>query len=337
MKKIKFTVVCFCVLTMLFGCGGKEEIIKDFWTVTYEAIYSKATDNQYKEGNWNIGIQDESQIKDEKHPDLTIRQIFEDDKNLQRTVMYSFANKNQQKTISYIYKKNTIKEEKEVDETITIASTDETYKKYSITYTIQNFMNGNYVDGDEATGELIIDDNNEIVCDNMPILKEALDSWLNLINDFQKEFEVNYSAYEFVNLPELAKTLSIEDINEISEEVATTIKYYAEPRINAKGYSLVMFLEVEKDMSAATYGEYNVERKGNDSSLTGQLEKRTIDNCFNITGLNDPDISYAVYIEGDTAYLYEQSVSDQDILNDIQNQSASLAKNVLKTTNESYQ
>lgn len=334
MKKLKCALCCLLLVTILFACSSKEEPI-DFWHATALAIQPKLTSNQYDEGNWQIGVQDKSMMKDEKHPNMTIRQVFKED-TIENIVMFSLQNKNDKKTVSYIYKKHTIEEDKEFDETLKIVSSDETYKNYTMEYIIQNFKYGNYINADEANGTLKIDDKHNVTFDNMPLLKEAMPSWLSLINDIQSEFSIDYKAYDFVNLPELAKDITIEKMDTISAEQATTIKFYSEPRYNAKGYTIVMFLEVEKDMSEANYKDYTVEQQGYSGNAGGTLEKRGVENLYNIAVQMDLEIKYALYVQDETAYLYEQSMRDADILNDIQNQNASLAKKVLKTTNNSY-
>ncbi|WP_027088760.1 hypothetical protein [Thomasclavelia saccharogumia] len=332
--KIKKLVLMTMIILGITGCGNSAEKNNDFWAATINVLEDKLENNSYDEGNWQIGVQDKSQIEDKEHRSLTIREIFEE-KNVTKTTMFSLQNQNDTKTISYIYKKSETDNNNRYDQTVTIESTDESYHEYKIIYSYEEYQNENYHDGKEANGKFKIGNDNKITYDNVPLLKEALNAYLTLINDFQQEFNLNYDEYDFVNLPELAKNLDVPDLDNIDEETSTTTDYYSEAYINARGFSLITFLKLNKDFSSAEFGIYNVEKKEYESNATVTFEKRGIADCYNIIQKNDPDVNYAVYFSGDTAYVYLQSLTDQEIIDDVQNQGTN-ATDILKTTNKSY-
>lgn len=333
--RIKKIVLLSVIMVLgITGCSNKKERNIDFWTATINILEDKLENNNYNKGHWQIGVQDKSQVEDDEHRSLTVREIFEDE-NLTKTTMLSLQNLNNKKTISYIYKKSQIENNKRYDHTVTIKSVDESYHEYEITYSYEEYQSQIYHDGYEAKGELKIGNDNEITYDNIPLLKEAMDAYLTLINDFQQEFNLDYREYDFVNLPELSKDLDISALDYISEETSTTTDYYSEIEINAKGFSLITFLKINKDFSSADFGIYNIERKGFEFNATVTFEKRKIDSCYNIIQGNDPDGNYAVYFNNDTAYVYLQSITDQEIIDDIQNQGTKTIY-ILKTTNKSY-
>lgn len=321
MKIIRIILSMILVLTIT-GCQ-KENNDQDFWVATINALESKLKNNSYNNDGWQINVEDENFAKDKDHRGLTIRKINKNE-NISKTTMLSFQNNNNIKTISYQY----IISQDNKDQTLTIESSDKDYKKYEIKYQNNNKIN--------AIGKLNVDLNNKITYDNVPLLKEAMDAYFSLLEDFQKEFKIDYHDYDFVNLPELAKDIEIPVLENGNNKTATTINYYSDVYFNAKGFSLVTFLEIEKDFSTAQFGIYNIERKGYESNDTVTLEERNIDSCYNIIQKNDADINYAVYFDNEIAYTYLQSKSDQEIQNDILNNNALQAVSILKTTNESY-
>lgn len=334
MKIKKIALLAMIMLLGITGCSNSEEKNKDFWSATINVLEDKLENNSYNKGHWQIGVQDKSQVEDEEHRSLTIREVFEEE-NTTKTTMFSLQNLNNTKTISYIYKKSQTEDYNRYDQTVTIKSVDESYHEYEITYSYEEYQNENYHDGKEAKGKLQIGNDNKITYDNFPLLKEAMDAYLTLINDFQQEFNLDYHEYDFINLPELSKNLDIPALDNISEETSTTTDYYSEIDINAKGFSLITFLKISEDSLSADFGIYNIERKGYESNTTITFEKREMENCYNIVQKNDPDVNYAVYFDGDTAYVYLQSLTDQEIMDDIQNQGIK-AIYILKTTNKSY-
>lgn len=334
MKIKKIVLLAVIMILGITGCSNEEEKNIDFWSATINVLEDKLENNSYNNGHWQIGVQDKSQVEDEEHRSLTIREIFEEE-NTTKTTMFSLQNINDTKTISYIYKKSQTENNNRYDQNVTIKSVDESYHEYEIAYSYEEYQNENYHDGNDAKGKLKIGNDNKITYDNVPLLKEAMDAYLTLINDFQQEFNLDYREYDFVNLPELSKNLDIPALDNISEETSTITDYYSEIDINAKGFSLITFLKINKDFSSADFGIYNIERKGFESNAIVTFEKRETEDCYNIVQKNDPDVNYAVYFDGDTAYVYLQSLTDQEITDDIQNKGTK-AIYILKTTNRSY-
>lgn len=235
------------------------------------------------------------------------------------------------KTISYIYEISETMDDKRIDQKVNVTSTNDTYMDYSITYTMQEYHSNNYFDGQEASGIITIEDKKTIYA-NVPKLKDTMEHCEALLNDFQSEFDIHYQDYEFISLPQQMK-----EMNEVTSAIGTTTDYYSEPSINAKGFSLVTSLRVSNDKTDAELLIYNVERKDFEKKINVSLEKRNLDNCYNLIQKGDPDLQYAVYIDGETAYLYKQDKTDDEVLQDIQRNEASHAMSILKTTNPSYQ
>ena len=57
------------------------------------------------------------------------------------------------------------------------------------------------------------------------------------------------------------KDLNIPSIDGIKEETATSTDYYGEQRINAKGYTLVDCLSIDKDTNEGNYSKLNDDRQ----------------------------------------------------------------------------
>lgn len=337
MKLIKRILLCFSLVLTLSACSNTtENEDKDFWKATIDVLEDKLENNQYNKGDWQIGVENLSKAEDDSHRSLTIRLINENELSTE-TTMFSLQNNDGKKQISYIYKITKMIDNNQYDQGLTISSTDNDYKHYQVDYTYQEFRYENYFDGKEAEATLTINDDNSITYDNVPLLSETMTHCLALLEQFQKEFNINYHDYDFISLPELCKDLGIPVINSINENVSTTLDFYSEVRYNARGHSLVDYLQVDKNYTTAILRVYNVGRKTYDSTIENTLEKREINNCYNMITQYDSDNSYAVYFQQETAYLYPQSVSDQEIENDVLNYGGSQASIILKTTNESYQ
>ena len=75
--KIKKLVLMTMIILGITGCGNSTEKNNDFWSATINVLEDKLENNSYDEGNWQIGVQDKSQVEDEEHRSLTIREIFE--------------------------------------------------------------------------------------------------------------------------------------------------------------------------------------------------------------------------------------------------------------------
>lgn len=335
--KFKSVLLSFSLILTMTACSNSNENEeKDFWEATIDVLEDKLERNQYNEGNWQIGVEDLSRVEDESHRSLTIRYINENESTTE-TTMFSLQNKDGKKEINYIYKISEVRDYNQYDQSLTLSSTDEDYKQYQINYTYQEFRYENYFDGKEVKSTLTINEDNTITYDNVPLLNETMTHCLDLLEKFQKEFSINYHDYDFVSLPELCKDLEIPSVNSIDENLSTTLDFYSEVRYNARGHSLVDYLQVDKDYTLATLRVYNVGRRTYDSTIENTLEKRGIENCYNMITQYDSEVNYAVYFQQETAYLYPQSVSDQEIENDIINNGGSQASIILKTTNDSYQ
>lgn len=331
MRKITFMFISFVIAIGVSACSQKPQ---DFWSATASALYAKVTNNQYDEGNWQIGIEDPSRAEDKDHPSLTIRQIHQNE-NIIETTMFSLQNTDLKK-ISYIYEISETIDDKRVEQKVTVTSTNDTYTDYAVTYTMQEYHSNNYFDGREASGIITIEDKKKIYA-NVPKLKETMEHCQALLNDFQSEFNIHYQDYDFISLPQQMKEMNIPEMNEVTSAIGTTTDYYSEPSINAKGFSLVTSLRVSNDKTDAELLIYNVERKDFEKKINVSLENRNLDNCYNLIQKGDPDLQYAVYIDGETAYLYKHDKTDDEILQDIQQNEASHAMSILKTTNPSYQ
>lgn len=335
--KFKSVLLSFSLILTMTACSNSNENEeKDFWEATIDVLEDKLERNQYNEGNWQIGVEDLSRVENESHRSLTIRYINESESTTE-TTMFSLQNKDGKKEINYIYKISEVRDYNQYDQNLTLRSTDEDFKQYQINYTYQEFRYENYFDGNEVEAALTINKDNTITYDNVPLLNETMKHCLDLLEKFQTEFSINYHDYDFVSLPELCKGLEIPSVNSIDENLSTTLNFYSEVRYNARGYSLVDSLQVDKDYTIATLRVYNVDRRTYDSTIENTLERREIDNCYNMVTQYDSEVSYAVYFQQETAYLYPQSVSDQEIENDVINNDASQASIILKTTNDSYQ
>lgn len=335
--KFKSVLLSFSLILTMTACSNSNENEeKDFWEATIDMLEDKLERNQYNEGNWQIGVEDLSGVEDESHRSLTIRYINESESTTE-TTMFSLQNKDGKKEINYIYKISEVRDYNQYDQNLTLRSTDEDYKQYQINYTYQEFRYESYFDGKEVEATLTINEDNTITYDNVPLLNETMKHCLDLLEKFQKEFSINYHDYDFISLPELCKDIEISSVNSIDENLSTTLDFYSELRYNARGHSLIDSLQVDKDYTIATLRVYNVGRRTYDATIENTLEKREIDNCYNMVTQYDSEVNYAVYFQQETAYLYPQSVSDQEIENDIINNGGSQASIVLKTTNDSYQ
>lgn len=311
MKKVViFFMCCICLLT---GCSEKSKKSSsiDFWQATIQAVEKKTDDNSYSDEKWNIGIE----ISDDPHKSITIREIFQEEHQKIR-VMFSLQNLNNEKTISYIYEKTVNNDCYQLN----ISSTDETYLNYKTSYSINN--------KEEEKGQMTVK-NNQLEFDNIDMLEEAMSAFITLLDDFQSEFDIDYSQYDFVNLPELSKNIDFNS-QDTDEEVYTSTDYYSDVYYNARGYTLQDFLKIDKEGDSVQYGVYNLDRETNDTNETVTLEKRTHENCYNIVQKNDPDYYIAVYFYHDYAYIYLQSMNDDDMLNDIKNNNAQQARVILK-------
>ncbi|WP_301205354.1 hypothetical protein, partial [uncultured Dubosiella sp.] len=134
----------------------------------------------------------------------------------------------------------------------------------------------------------------------------------------------------FVDIPALCEKI------ELSEDVPQDIQtkdYFSEVHYNARGYGIVTFLMVREDERTASYGTYDVTRQGYGFRYDMNLIPRTMENCFDLDTAADIE-KEMVYFEGDMAYIYPASLSDGEILTDVE-QGAGHAVSILSTKNES--
>ena len=287
MKLFKYILCLFCAIS-LTACHQDEK--QDFWEATIDAVQSKSKDNAYLKNNWNIGI---SSDEGKKHQNMAARYIVEND-NETTTTIFALQNQNDKEYISYTYTTDVIEDTKEYQKTITINSTNKKYTKYDIQYNYYEFENGNYTYGEDATGSISINKDG-ITYDNVPLLNEAIQSCCTIIDDFQEEFDIDYEEYDFDPLPYQMKDLNIPSIDEIQEETATSTDYYGEQRINAKGYTLVDCLSIDKDTNEATYSTFNYERQSDEESIPCTLSLQG-NNIYLLT----PDMDIDLTISFDT-------------------------------------
>lgn len=301
MKKLFLCLLCICCLVACKGEKVEKETIvcNDFWQAMVVAVEDKLNENSYYKDKWEINVEDESRAKDPMHRSITIRQVYKSDKQ-KITVMFSLQNRDQQ-TLSYVYKV----EQNQNTYLLELQSFDEMYRKYQMAYLENN--------NEKAKGKLIVE-NQRISGDNLPLLKEGIEAWDKLLNDYQKEFDFDYHQYDFINVPKLAKNSHIPSM--INDDVYTTVKYYSDVFTNAKGFCLQAFLEVQKDLSSVQFGIYNQDRATNDESNMLSLEKRT-DNLYNMNTQKDLDVLYAVYFKDNQAYIYHQDKNDLEIISDV--------------------
>lgn len=326
MKLFKYILCLFCAIS-LTACHQDEK--QDFWEATIDAVQSKSKDNAYLKNNWNIGI---SSDEGKKHQNMAARYIVEND-NETTTTIFALQNQNDKEYISYTYTTDEIEDTKEYQKTITINSTNKKYTKYDIQYNYYEFENGNYTYGEDATGSISINKDG-ITYDNVPLLNEAIQSCCTIIDDFQEEFDIDYEEYDFNPLPYQMKDLNIPSIDEIQEETATSTDYYGEQRINAKGYTLVDCLSIDKDTNEATYSTFNYERQSDEESIPCTLSLQG-NNIYLLTPDMDIDFTYYIYKTDDTVYMYSIDYSSNEIIEDITNNGGNMAEQVLKTTNDS--
>lgn len=326
MKLFKYILCLFCAIS-LTACHQDEK--QDFWEATIDAVQSKSKDNAYFKNNWNIGI---SSDEGKKHQNMAARYIVEND-NETTTTIFALQNQNDKEYISYTYTTDVIEDTKEYQKTITINSTNKKYTKYDIQYNYYEFENGNYTYGEDATGSISINKDG-ITYDNVPLLNEAIQSCCTIIDDFQEEFDIDYEEYDFDPLPYQMKDLNIPSIDEIQEETATSTDYYGEQRINAKGYTLVDCLSIDKDTNEATYSTFNYERQSDEESIPCTLSLQG-NNIYLLTPDMDIDFTYYIYKTDDTVYMYSIDYSSNEIIEDITNNGGNMAEQVLKTTNDS--
>ena len=331
MKTIK--KVCFCLLLCLGGIGCSPSTSLDFWTITYDQIESYLNENGNLSDDWYIGLQGKDLAVDKDYPELTIHQYGD-----QQECVLSFQMDAKDKPyIAYQYTMETKAAlGRTKQKSLELTSTDAGFTKYDMKYTETILEDGNFISQDIASGILQVQKDQTLRFDSIPLLKESMENLNVMINNIEKTFDIDYTKTSFVNVPALAQKTNIPETEEIPEETADNIAYFSKPDIDAKGFSLVTCLEINKaNPSSAIFSEFNVERQSDEFLYNISLEKQSQENCYALVFPFDSDFSYIAYIDETQAYLYDTSFTVENMVQDLA-QGGSQAELVLSTENESY-
>lgn len=331
MKTIK--KVCFCLLLCLGGIGCSPSTSLDFWTITYDQIESYLNENGNLSDDWYIGLQGKDLAVDKDYPELTIHQYGD-----QQECVLSFQMDAKDKPyIAYQYTMETKAAlGRTKQKSLELTSTDAGFTKYDMKYTETILEDGNFISQDTASGILQVQEDQTLWFDSIPLLKESMENLNVMINNIEKTFDIDYTKTSFVNVPALAQKTNIPETEEIPEETADNIAYFSKPDINAKGFSLVTCLEINKaNPSSAIFSEFNVERQSDEFLYNISLEKQSQENCYALVFPFDSDFSYIAYIDETQAYLYDTSFTVENMVQDLA-QGGSQAVLFLSTENESY-
>lgn len=288
-------------LVIYFGNRATNQNL-DFWNLTAQALDYK----DYQEGEWNITV--EENVKE--HPIIIIRNIEENE-----TVTYSF----EEDGISYIYDLQTIEDNQTINnERMIINSIDSEYKKYHVEYMNVIYHGSLYFDTITASGSITVQNDNSVEFDNIPFLKETMEREKSLIQEFEEKFDLDYSKTDFVNLPELFEDVSFDENINYDESLNST-QYFSEPDINAKGYQIQTFLELDKNSNTGIIGTYVAEQKMYSSQINVTLQPRSIENCYDLVPIYDYDVEYMACISDNRIYLYPLDITDEMLAQEIQN------------------
>lgn len=324
------------ILFLLILCSGCTKYPADFWNKTTSAIEKWYATVIGENEKWNIEVQDKKLASDPNHREVIVQyidtmqfmdQIFQNEKTL-----FGFYNRGSE-YIKYQYEKienenNNLYYNSSYHHNVEIQSTDSEFKKYKVTYTMDEYRNDRLFDSKRMEGSIEILPNGTIQYDSIPYLASAIDSLNIMLDKFEEDFQIDYELYEFVHLPKMMKDLYIPGKTEV-DEIKTTFNYYSESEINAKGYRIVTYVKILDDYSMIQYGNYCIEQASYGFKYDVQLTPRTIENCYNMLLDDVPEKQYAIYIQDDIAYLYLQSDTDEYILDDIVNNNAGNAVYIL--------
>lgn len=281
---------------------ASNQVREDFWNLTAQALDYK----DYEDGKWHITV--EENVKD--HPKIFIQNIEEN-----ATVSYSFS----ENGISYIYDLQSTEDDYTINnEKMTITSTDSDYKKYSVDYMNVIYHGPLYFDTITASGNITVQNDGSIIFDDTPFLKEMMERERTLIQEFEEKFDLDYSKTDFVNLPELFKDVQFDE-NENYNESLDAIQYFSNADINAKGYQIQTFLELDKNGNTGILGTYVAEQKMYGSQVNVTLQPRSIENCYDLIPVYDYDEEYTAYISENMIYLYPINITDEALNQEIQN------------------
>lgn len=306
--KKKMIVILLLILGVLslalyfFLNQASNQVPEDFWNLTAQALDYK----DHEDGKWHITV--EENVKD--HPKIFIQNIEEN-----ATVSYSFS----ENGISYIYDLQSTEDDYTINnEKMTITSTDSDYKKYSVDYMNVIYHGPLYFDTITASGNITVQNYGSVIFDDTPFLKEMMERERTLIQEFEEKFDLDYSETDFVNLPELFKDVQF-DGNTNYNESLNAIQYFSNADINAKGYQIQTFLELDKNGNTGILGTYVAEQKMYGSQVNVTLQPRSIENCYDLIPVYDYDEEYTAYISENMIYLYPIDITDEALNQEIQN------------------
>lgn len=306
--KKKMIVILLLILGVLslalyfFLNQASNQVPEDFWNLTAQALDYK----DHEDGKWHITV--EENVKD--HPKIFIQNIEEN-----ATVSYSFS----ENGISYIYDLQSTEDDYTINnEKMTITSTDSDYKKYSVDYMNVIYHGPLYFDTITASGNITVQNYGSVIFDDTPFLKEMMERERTLIQEFEEKFDLDYSKTDFVNLPELFKDVQF-DGNTNYNESLNAIQYFSNADINAKGYQIQTFLELDKNGNTGILGTYVAEQKMYGSQINVTLQPRSIENCYDLIPVYDYDEEYTAYISENMIYLYPINITDEALNQEIQN------------------
>lgn len=306
--KKKMIVILLLILGVLllalyfFLNQVSNQVREDFWNLTAQALDYK----NYESGKWDISV--EENVKD--HPEIFIQNIEEN-----ATVSYSFS----ENGISYIYDLQSTEDDYTINnEKMTITSTDSDYKKYSVDYMNVIYHGPLYFDTITASGNITVQNDGSVIFDDTPFLKEMMEREKTLIQEFEEKFDLDYSKTDFVNLPELFKDVQFDE-NENYNESLDAIQYFSNADINAKGYQIQTFLELDKSGNTGILGTYVAEQKMYGTQINVILQPRSIENCYDLIPVYDYDEEYTAYISENMIYLYPINITDEALNQEIQN------------------
>lgn len=281
---------------------ASNQVREDFWNLTAQALDYK----DHEDGKWHITV--EENVKD--HPKIFIQNIEEN-----ATVSYSFS----ENGISYIYDLQSTEDDYTINnEKMTITSTDSDYKKYSVDYMNVIYHGPLYFDTITASGNITVQNDGSVIFDDTPFLKEMMERERTLIQEFEEKFDLDYSKTDFVNLPELFKDVQF-DGNTNYNESLNAIQYFSNADINAKGYQIQTFLELDKNGNTGILGTYVAEQKMYGSQVNVTLQPRSIENCYDLIPVYDYDEEYTAYIFENMIYLYPIDITDEALDQEIHN------------------
>lgn len=280
---------------------ASNQVPEDFWNRTAQALDYK----NYESGKWDISV--EENVKD--HPEIFIQNIEEN-----ATVSYSFS----ENGISYIYDLQSTEDDYTINnEKMTITSTDSDYKKYSVDYMNVIYHGPLYFDTITASGNITVQNDGSVIFDDTPFLKEMMERERTLIQEFEEKFDLDYSKTDFVNLPELFKDVQFDENTNYSESL-NAIQYFSNADINAKGYQIQTFLELDKTGNTGILGTYVAEQKMYGSQINVTLQPRSIENCYDLIPVYDYEAEYTAYISENMIYLYPIDITDESLNQEMQ-------------------